>query len=197
MKEGETAKVKITEIIKPFFQKEARLKFIVALGLLGMLLILISQFTQRPAAPAGPPENAVDCNSAEEYATMLENRLSVLISDIEGVGRNKVMVTLESGVEFVYAREEKRGTDITRDGGEDPLTGRVTQRENIEERYILIDTEFGRRQALVLTQLQPRIQGVVIVCEGAGDARVQQKLISVVTTALGIASTRVCVVQIN
>jgi len=60
-----------------------------------------------------------------------------------------------------------------------------------------VDTEFGRREALVLTRRPPRVQGVVIVCEGADNILVQEKLISVVTTALGIPSTRVSVVKIT
>ena len=60
-----------------------------------------------------------------------------------------------------------------------------------------MDSEYGKKEALVLTQLEPKIQGVVIVCEGAGNIRVEADLTNVVTTALNIPSTRVCVVKIS
>jgi len=191
------AKDSLTENIKKFVSKDPKLKLIVVLGLLGMLLILISQFTAGGAAPASQPDRAAASFTADQYIEDMENRLKTLISGIEGVGRAEVMLTLESGVEYVYAREEKRNSDITRDPGSEQQAGRIYEKENIEQRYILIDTEYGRKQALVLTERQPKIQGVIIVCEGADNIRVQDKLVSVVTTALGISSARVCVVKIG
>jgi len=192
---------KYTGKFKRYFSKDLRLKIIVMLGLLGMALILISQFAQTGGSGPAPGQpqgmrNAEFTN--EEYINHLEERLRNLISEIEGVGRNKVMITLESGVQYVYAQELRRSTDSTAGGsagGALAAGGRV--HESIEERFILVDTEFGRREALVLTRLPPRVQGVVIVCEGADNILVEQKLISVVTTTLGIPSTRVSVVKIS
>ncbi|HHY53268.1 MAG TPA: hypothetical protein GX499_08515 [Clostridiales bacterium] len=182
---------------KDFFSKDVRLKIIVLLGLIGMLMILISQFLSRgAAAPQKPPNEATASFTSEEYIASLESKLQKLVSGIDGVGRAEVMITLESGVEYVYAQEQKRNTDTTREPGEDDAI-LVNQKENVEQTYILVETEYGKREALVLTQKQPKIQGVVVVCEGADDIRVQEKVTSVVTTALGIPSNRVCVVKIS
>ena len=70
------------------------------------------------------------------------------------------------------------------------------EKENVEQKYLLIEQD-GEKQPLITTELQPKIQGVVIVCDGADNARVQWDLINVVTTALNISSDRVCVVKIN
>ena len=190
---------KLKEQVTRFLSKDLKIKLIVMLGILGMALILISQFTGTGGGRASgqPPPARTPEFTNEEYIRMLEQRLQTLISEIDGVGRNKVMVTLESGVEYVYAQEERRSTDTTHQPGGSELAvgGRV--QESIEQRFILVDTEFGRREALVLTRRPPRVQGVVIVCEGADNILVQEKLISVVTTALGIPSTRVSVVKIS
>ena len=189
---------KLKEQVTRFLSKDLKVKLIVMLGILGMALILISQLTGTGGGNTfgQPPTVSPPEFTNEEYIRMLEHRLQALISEIDGVGRNKVMVTLESGVEYVYAQEERRSTDTTRDlGSELAVGGRV--QESVEQRFILVDTEFGRREALVLTRRPPRVQGVVIVCEGADNILVQEKLISVVTTALGIPSTRVSVVKIS
>lgn len=183
--------------LKAFFSKDLRLKLIVLVGLLGMALILLSQLMSREKPPQRPMDEATASFTAEDYIEGLESKLQELVTGIEGVGRAEVMVTLESGVEYVYAQEEKRNTDTIRGQGEEQEVFKVSQKENVEQKYIIVETEYGKRQALVLTELQPRIQGVVIVCEGADDIRVQEKLTSVVTTALGISSTRVCVVKIS
>ena len=183
--------------LKQFFAKDLKLKVIVLLGILGMVLIVLSQFADDSQTGQGQPQAIHNAELAnQEYITQLEERLQSLISEIEGVGRNRVMVTLESGVEYVYAQEQRRSTDTTHSvSGEIPVGGRT--QESVEQRFILVDTEFGRREALVLTRIPPRVQGVIIVCEGANDPVVEQKLISVITTALGIPSTRVSVVPIS
>lgn len=189
---------RFAKAVKEFFSGEGKLKLIVLLGIAGMILILVSQLAGRDKAPQEPPDEATATFTTEEYIAGLEDKLTNLVTGIEGVGRAQVMVTLESGVEYVYAQEEKRNTDTTREpGGEEQPAVTVMQKENVEQKYILIETEYGKREALVLTQLQPKVQGVVVVCEGADSIYVQQKLTSVVTTALGIPSTRVCVVKIE
>jgi stage III sporulation protein AG len=71
------------------------------------------------------------------------------------------------------------------------------ERENFEQRYVMIESDNGRRQALVRTRLEPGVQGVVIICEGAGDVFVRSRVINVVTTALNISSARVSVEKIK
>ena len=192
---------RLTGAARGFFAKDRKLKLIVLIGLLGMALIFISQLigTKEPAQPELPPADGPGVSyTAAEYVKALEERLLGLIASIDGVGRAEIMVTLESGVEYVFAQEEKRNTDTTREEGDgEQVMGRVYQKENVEQRYILVDGEAGKKEALIKTELQPRIQGVVIVCEGADQIRVEHNLISVVTTALGLPSSRVCVVKIG
>lgn len=191
---------KLTGMFKGLISGEKRIRLIVALGLIGMALILLSQLL---SGGQSGRQQEVDSSSArfvsEEYISEMEAKLTELVTGIEGVGRAKVMVTLENGVEYVYAQEEKRDTDITRetaDGEATAVSGRVYEKENIEQKYILIEQN-GEKQPLVTTEKQPRIQGVVIVCDGADDVRVERDLINVVTTALNVSSNRVCVVKIN
>ncbi|MCL2056996.1 MAG: hypothetical protein FWH02_07255 [Oscillospiraceae bacterium] len=172
--------------------KDAKVKLLVILGLLGMGLILLSQLLGGQPA-TGPPVDSPGSPAlftSEEYVARTEERLRGLIIRIEGVGSAEVMVTLANSGELVYAKEEKRSLDKSGDGEN------ITSRENVQTSFILVDAGMGSRQPLVRTQLEPKIQGVVIVCEGADDLRVRQSLINVVTTTLGISSAKVCVEKI-
>ena len=60
-----------------------------------------------------------------------------------------------------------------------------------------MDAGSGKKEALLKTQKQPTIQGVVVVCEGAGSMIVQERVTQVVTTALGIPYNKVCVTKIS
>ena len=61
--------------------------------------------------------------------------------------------------------------------------------------YFSVRGSDGSEQALPLTELQPVIRGVVVVCPGGGDPAVAERITQAVTTALDISSARVCVVQ--
>jgi stage III sporulation protein AG len=172
-----------------------RLKLVVVLGLLGMALIAVSQFLPEKKPP---PDSATAVFTSSDHAAMLEERLTGLIAEMDGAGRVRVMVTLENAGETVYAQEESRNVDKLEEIPAEQASATTTsQKENIEQRYILVDGENGGREALVRTQIEPRVQGVVVLCEGAGNLLVEQSITHVVTTALNVPTTRVAVVKIT
>lgn len=188
---------KLIGSVKKWFSSDLKLKLVVILGLCGMLLILISQYIGNKSPPsnnAGMPDAQF---TAATYAAELEDRLTQVISAMDGVGKVTVMITLEDAGETVYAKEEKRNVDKQQEQGAAEAVGKVYQKENVEQKYIIVDGKNGQREALVKTRLEPRIQGVVVVCEGAGNLKVEQSITNVVTTALNIPTTRVCVVKIS
>ena len=99
-------------------------------------------------------------------------------------------------VEYVYAVEETQNVNRTNSYNGDEVA-RETQQENTEQKYIVVDAGNGKKEALVKTERQPAIQGVVIVCEGAGSMVVQERVTQVVTTALGIPYNKVCVTKLS
>ena len=102
------------------------------------------------------------------------------------------MVTLENGVEYVYASQQKVNTDRTEDTASD--SNKISQRDGTEQNIIIVDTDNGL-QGLLVTEIQPTVKGVVVVCEGGDLPQVQQRIIEAVTTALNISSKRVCVTK--
>ncbi len=54
--------------------------------------------------------------------------------------------------------------------------------------YIYLDDEETLRKVL-----EPQIRGVVVTCEGGDSAKVRQEITDLLTTALGIPGTKVCV----
>lgn len=166
-------------------------RIILIIGILGILLILLSTYWPKKAQTSmAEAQHAVDL---ERYTQELENRLTDIIESITGVGRAKVMVTLESGMEYIYADETQKRTGKSQDKvGND--TVRTQENNDIEQRVVLVDGE-GGNQALIRMALQPKVKGVVVVCDGGDTTHVQQNVINAVTTALNISSARVCVIK--
>ncbi len=167
-------------------------KIVVIAGLIGMLLLLLSSFWPKSSGSKSAAEQTTQM-STEEYAGKLEEKVQQIIGQIHGVGTAKVMVTLENGVENVYANSEKKSTDNTTDSNTSG-SNKATDKNNTEETVVVIDGKDGK-QALVVTQKEPTVKGVVIVCDGGDNLKVKQDVIEAVTTALKITSNRVSVVK--
>lgn len=162
-------------------------KIAVAAGVLGIALILLSEVVPDKRTKEASQASASQPKTTAEYADELEARLSRVIGGIDGVGSCCVMVTLENGVEYIYASEEKAGSDYSAEGD------RLSQADDSETSVILVQTEEGY-EGLLVTELQPTVKGVVVVCTGGGDEAVRQRVTEAVTTVLNITAKRVCVV---
>ena len=106
-------------------------------------------------------------DTVAEQTLLLEQRLEKIVSGIDGTGRCRVMVTLENGVKYVYA-------DVAGTAG---MT--------------------GRDAGALVTELQPTVKGVAVVCEGGNDEGVRRRVTEAVTAVLHITANRVCVVAGN
>ncbi|MDR1806272.1 MAG: hypothetical protein LBQ80_05850 [Clostridium sp.] len=178
--------------LKVFWEKlpqglrgDKRLALIVGLCVLGVLLLVLSalpggkQDTDN-TAQAAPQISSYDVS---DYVTRLEERLCALLGEIDGAGKARVMLTLESGTQEVYAGDERQKTSSSAQGASS---------ENDFE-YITIKAKDGSEQGLLLTIVQPRVRGVAVVCEGGGSALVQAAVIQAVTAVLDVSAARVSV----
>lgn len=164
------------DIIKDRLKGDKRLAIIVIVGLLGIILLTLSSFLPEKEKDE-PAENSTQINLAE-YEESVENRLSQLISCIDGAGRTKVMVTLDSGDENVYATEDKSG-------------------EKTYERDYVVIKQDGNEGGMLLKVTEPEIRGVAVVCEGADSAAVRQEIINTVTAVLGVGTSRVNIAKMK
>jgi len=178
------------EKITSSFKKDKKTSLIFIAGILGMLLILLSTYFDKPAKK----ENNLNSSANAEYVSQLEAKLKTLISNIEGVGEANVMVTIENGIEYVYAYEEKKNVDCLTDyNGVDRK--KVQEKNDTEQKYIFVDSPDGKKQALLLTEQSPQIKGVVVVCEGADNPIVEQRVLNAVKISLNIPSSRICIAK--
>ena len=165
-------------------------KWMVGLGITGMTLIFLS--TLLPSRNPRGTEPTASVPSTADYAAALEQRLTDLIGQIDGVGACRVLVTLENGVKYQYAQEEKDQYSAQRDGD----SGRTAQENSTQRSYVMIDSGDGK-QPLVITECAPAVKGVVVVCAGANQVQVRQRVTEAVTTALALTSIQVCVAPMS
>jgi len=182
---------KLTGWVKKTFSSEKSIRILVICGIAGMVLIFLSGFWGEKKETSAPREESGE--SAAGYESELENRLSEILSKIQGSGRVKVLLTVRGKSRNVYLSEQKTETITEEDREEAAPKKKVS--EQYENEYIRIKNSDGGESALLATQLQPEIQGVAVVCDGGEDTVVQQRIIDAVTTVLNISSNDVCVTK--
>lgn len=187
----DSLKQKIKDILKKL-SADKKTMFIVLAGIIGVLILVASEFIpEGEKAKENEEEIQVSEYNIEnhyEYAEMLEKKLTDLISSIEGAGTTKVMLTLESSSEAVYAQNDK--TDMESD---DENSEKISK----ENDYVLIKTDSSKEEALLLKIIQPEVKGVAVVCEGGDSIYVQQKIIETISAVFDINSSKIKVTKLS
>lgn len=137
------------------------------------------------------PETAASVSQAA-VEEALEERLRSLVEAITGNDDAAVLVTLEGDTQTVYATQGKTNVD-KQSGGEETSRSQTDS----ESSYVIVKNADGSQSALKLTEIYPQVRGVVVVTPQAEDARIKERILTAVTTAFGISSSRVCVVLSN
>lgn len=169
---------KAVEKILEKIKRDKRVALIVCVGLAGIILLTLSELIPQKSAPNENSKETTVSGIRDNYEKDIEERLTSIVSSINGAGRTEVMVTLASGDENVYAVKEKIG-----DGTK-------------EREYVVIDSD-SNESGLLLKVIEPEIRGVAVVCEGADSANVRQEIVSTVSAVLGISTNRISIAKIK
>lgn len=97
------------------------------------------------------------------------------------------MITLETNGKSVYANSEKSSSNSNKDkdGSE--------QSSQSSEKEVTVIESGGSDEPLIISEIMPEIKGVVIVCRGAADPLIREKIVMAVRTALSVSAADVFV----
>ena len=160
---------------KRFPEEKRRLNLLVAAGLIGMVLLCVSEWLPADASSvdlAHQTDEASRQADTQLYAEELEQQLQDLIQAVDGAGQCRVMLTLSAGESTVYATDTEQGETSIR-----------------SEHVLLGDT------ALVERVQAPSIQGVAVLCEGGNNARVQNTVTELVRALTGVGANHITVTK--
>jgi len=119
------------------------------------------------------------------YERALEQRLEEFFSMVDGAGLVRVMVSPMSGRETVFAVDvnEHRSYSMEQDseGG-----SRESRQQQTQEETVMITDRQGTDRPLVLREIEPRIEGVVIIAEGGDCPFVRDALTRAARAVLGL-----------
>lgn len=133
--------------------------------------------------------------SGDEYEDEMEKGLESILSEIKGAGRVNVMLTYYSGNESVPAYDVKTSGSDTQEKDKEGGTRSVKQNDN--ENTVIYQEEQGAKKPFIVKELLPKVKGVVIVADGAGNPDVQNNLAIAAQALLDVAAHKIQVFQRN
>lgn len=119
-------------------------------------------------------------SSAMEYVKFLENKLGNVLSNISGVSKVSVIITLEEGFSYKYATDTETKT-IVSGGSETTLTTQT---------IILVSNE-----PVVEKEIYPNVKGVVVVAKGAENVKVKMSILEAVETSLNVEANKITILS--
>ena len=164
---------------------------LLAAGLVGLALLCLTSPPGKTGSQATKnPANESIRVDLTDYEQQLERRLCEIIGAIAGAGETRVMLTLDSGSEPIYATQGK--SDSKSSYGE----GTGEESLSASKEYVIIGSGSGE-QGLVLKMLEPQVRGVAVICRGGDDIIVRQAIVEAVTAVLGVGSNKVSVAKMG
>lgn len=148
---------------------------VLCIGLIGMLLITFSQFTDTDTQSGDTADDRVEYN---EQA--IRQELEKMIECINGVGKVRVMITYDTTRETVYAAN----SDID---SQDNETRSQTE-------HIIIDANDGET-GLTVKVIYPKVRGVAVVCSGGADPVIKGQIVDIVSALFDISSKNITVAE--
>lgn len=169
----------------------------------GVVLIVLSasDFTGRKDTvqkDTGADETAIRSNEEESetgYTKRLQKQLENTLANVSGVGKVKVMITLEGSSEKVTLSDPVYSSDTTTEN--DSSGGTRTEQSMKSEPETVFEENDDKKSPYVIKELQPQIKGVLVVAEGGDNDTVKKEIIEAVMVLFGLESHKIKVMKLE
>lgn len=133
------------------------------------------------------PEQSEQHMEGTEQAFALdtfEERLESKLSQIAGIGRVELMLSLEESGESIYASNIRQADNGGQNGSYESTLSTVS------------DGSYGE-QPVRIKETCPTFRGAVVLCDGAQDSKVRLAVTEAVRAVCGLRTDRISVIQME
>lgn len=179
------------------------------LVLIGMLLCVISLPTDKEKTKSnlwdisnGRIENkqTFDTEEVKEeksgYAAWWEEKLEESLRCVEGAGQVRVLIMLAGSEEQVLARDGKEEVSDTQET--DAAGGmRHVSETKLDRSVVRTVDERGQEVPLVVRTIAPKVEGVVVIAQGAGSEQVREDIIEAIQVLFDVDMNRISIIKMK
>ena len=114
----------------------------------------------------------------QQQTTSLEEQLSEALSNVQGAGKVKVILSIVQGEETVYQTDQNTS-------------------DNKDATSVKTDTVTVDKAGLVKQINPPVYKGAIVLCQGADSPQVRLSIVDAVSKITGIGADRISVLKMN
>lgn len=188
--------------------KEIGLPKLIMAFMAGILLILLSfpnifgkETTTKDSAPDDSSvvqKNDTNTTSYDTntYITEMENKLENILRKVSGIGEVEVMITLKASKEQVTLKDspytQESLNEVDGEGG-----SRTNNSVKREESTVIVTTEDGNSVPYIIQELEPEIEGVVVIAEGGDNISIKSDIMEAAEVLFDVPIHKVKVMKMS
>ncbi len=164
----------ISAKILDFTKKYRYVLLILLIGLLFMTL---------PNSTVSKSDSTTVTEPETQTEEMINEKLSSILSKLDGAGKVEVMITVARGEETIFQTDNKFS---------------VTEQSDTTQQDTVTVTDSERSQTGLIRQVNPPVYlGAVILCQGADSASVRLSIVDAVSKATGLGADQISVLKMK
>ena len=129
------------------------------------------------------------------YAEFLEDTLEEVLSTMEGAGKVKVMITLESSGESIVEKDVTTGIDastqVNADGGSHNTSGNEKTGETVYVQQDRVSYPYVKQI------ISPRVAGVVVSAQGGDNLTINKNITEAIQALFGIDAHKIKIIKMS
>lgn len=184
--------------------KEIGIEKLIVIFLCGIFLLVLSV----PSFMSGEKEEGKkEVNSLKDfengeqtdtnsYISVMELRLKNILKKVDGIGQVEVMITVKTSKEKVPLKDnpytDEKITESDRAGGT-----RSSKNYHLEEKTVMVDEEKGEASPYVLKEVEPKLEGVLVLAEHGDNSRITKEIIEAVQVLFDVPSHKIKVMKMQ
>lgn len=188
--------------------KEIGMPKIIGIGILGILLIILT-FPDTFIPQSKDNSNKSDSydtipqigssetsDITKDYISTMEEKLEKVLRKVAGVGDVEVMITLKESKEQITLKDipytKENSNEADGEGG-----SRINSELRQEESTVLVATEDGKTVPYIIKEIEPEIEGIVVVAEGGDNITIITDIIEAAEVLFDVPLHKVKVMKMS
>lgn len=163
----------------------------------GMVMVILTNGTKEINNNSNEVSSKEESSVQEDpitYGDRIEKKLEDELSKIDGVGKVEVTITVKTKGEVVFEKDTPAQTlktlESDGDGG-----SRESEESDTQESTVVLKQSDGSEEPIVVKEIVPEINGVLIIAEGGGDLSVKNNLILAAKVLLDLPANKIEVMK--
>lgn len=196
----ENEKDLLSKIKNIFDFKQMKKDKLLIFFLAGILLIIIAIPTGNSKKDSENKASDTDSESTQtadtyNYDEHLEEKLEKILSNIDGAGDVKVMITFKDSGENIVEKDSPSSTKNTTANSADNVS-ETTKETTVEETTVYVENDEGS-SPYVSQKIQPCVEGILIISQGADNSVTVQNISDAVLALFDIEAHKIKVVKMS